>query len=463
MLQNKKIGFLEAFSIGVGGMVGGGIFAVLGLTIELSKGAAPIAFGIAGVIAIVTAYSYAKLSLRYPSQGGTIEFIVQAFGNGIFSSFVNTLLLISYVIMLALYAYAFGSYGSALIMGDNVSWVHKLLSVVVIITFTLINLLGAFMTGKAEDIMVFIKITILFVFVGVGFSSIDWTHLEPAQWMPTSSIITGGLIIFLAYEGFELIANTAKDIENPEKNLPLAFYSSVTFVILLYILIAMVAVGNVSFEEAKKAQDYILAIAAEPFFGHAGFVLIGIAAVLSTASAINATIYGSGRTAYMVAKFGEIPNNFEKQVKHGYEGMIIIALLAIIFAISFDLANISLAGSLGFLIIFSLVNLANFKMHKETKGNRIISGFGFLLSVIAVITLIAYNFIHAPKSLITSLVTIISVVIFSILYHYFRLHKTHLSPYIDKKLKDKEENNFLKLNDKKEELEEENLNQNIPI
>ena len=82
----RQIGFLEAFSIGVGGMVGGGIFAVLGLTIVLAKGAAPLAFAVAGLIALVTVYSYVKLSLRYPSEGGTIEFIVQAFGNGLFTA-----------------------------------------------------------------------------------------------------------------------------------------------------------------------------------------------------------------------------------------------------------------------------------------------------------------------------------------------------------------------------------------
>ncbi|MEO1958124.1 MAG: amino acid permease, partial [Nautiliaceae bacterium] len=110
----RKIGFLEAFSIGVGGMVGGGIFAVLGLTIDLAKGAAPIAFLIAGLIALITAYSYAKLSVKFPSKGGSIEYIVKAFGNNLFSAIANNLLLISYVIMLALYASAFGSYASAL-------------------------------------------------------------------------------------------------------------------------------------------------------------------------------------------------------------------------------------------------------------------------------------------------------------------------------------------------------------
>ena len=208
-----EIGFKEAFSIGVGGMVGGGIFAVLGLTIELSKGAAPIAFAIAGLIALVTVYSYVKLSLRYPSEGGTIEFIVQAFGNGLFSSLVNTMMLLSYVIMLALYAYAFGSYGSALLVGTDVVWIHNALAAGVIILFTLINLLGAMMTGKAEDIMVFVKLTILIIFAGVGFFSIDYSHMAVSEWMPMPSVMAGGFMIFLAYEGFELIANTARDIK----------------------------------------------------------------------------------------------------------------------------------------------------------------------------------------------------------------------------------------------------------
>lgn len=433
-MSARKIGFVEAFSIGVGGMVGGGIFAVLGLTIELSKGAAPIAFTIAGVIALVTAYSYVKLSLRYPSEGGTIEFITQAFGNGLFSSLVNTLMLVSYVIMIALYAYAFGSYGSALITGGDVTWLHNALAAGVIVFFTVINLLGAFMTGKTEDIMVFIKLAILLLFAGVGWLSIDWQHLAPQQWMPFKSVAAGGLIIFLAYEGFELIANTARDVKEPEKNLPKAYYAAVIFVIILYVSIALVAVGNLSFEEARIAQDYVLAKAAEPFFGQVGFVFIGVAALLSTASAINATIYGGGRTSYLIAKLGEIPSRFQTKLKNGYEGMVIMALLGIIFTVSFDLDNISIAGSLGFLIVFMLVNFANFKLYKESGGNRLISGFGSMLCAAAIIVLIGYNALHAPQSLVTSVVVIGVTGIVSFLYSRFSSRGLGLSQYMDKRL-----------------------------
>ena len=436
----KKIGFLEAFSIGVGGMVGGGIFAVLGLTIDLAKGAASISFAIAGLIALITAYSYAKLSIRYPSEGGTIEFIVQAFGNNLFSSSVNNLLLMSYVVMLSLYAFAFGSYGSALFTGHDVVWLHKLLAASVILFFVFINLFGAYLTGKTEDIMVFIKIAILLLFIFVGLKTFHSEQLKPEYWTTPISFITGGLIIFLAYEGFELIANAAKDVKDPSV-LPKAFYASVIFVIILYVTIAIVTIGNVSFEVAKKASDYVLAIAAKPSLGQFGFILIGIAALLSTASAINATIYGAGRVGYLVAKLGEIPKNFQEKIKNGYEGMVIIGLLGVIFAISFNVENISIAGSLGFLIVFSLVNLANFKLYKETNSNKIIPLLGFLLTLIAAVILVGYNFFHNPSNLANAVIVIFIVFLFTYLYKKIENHR--LKRYLDKDLEEKEVSNQL--------------------
>lgn len=427
----RQIGFLEAFSIGVGGMVGGGIFAVLGLTVVLARGAAPLAFALAGLIALVTAYSYVKLSLRYPSEGGTIEFIVQAFGSGLFASMVNTLLLMSYVVMLALYADAFGSYGAALLTGRNEPWVHEALAAGVLALFTVVNLFGAFLTGRAEDVMVFVKLAILVVFAAAGFVSIDWSHMAPAEWMPLPSVATGGLIIFLAYEGFELIANTARDIRDREKNLPRAYYASVAFVLVLYVVIAAVTVGNLDFTQAQQAKDYALAEAARPVFGAAGFALIGIAALLSTASAINATLYGGGRTGYLIAKLGELPELFEQKVRHGYEGMIFLGLFGALFALAFDLHTISVAGSLGFLLIFTLVNLANFRLHAQTGANRWLSGFGTLLCLGASGVLVGYNALHDPTVLAGSAVLIAATATLTFIYVRFN---RKLAPFMDRRL-----------------------------
>ena len=113
--RSKKIGYLELTSIGIGGMVGGGIFAVLGLAAQLAKGATPLAFIIAGIVALITAYSYKSLSVTFPSKGGTVTFIDRGFGIDLFTGGMNILLWLSYIIMISLYALAFGSYGAVLL------------------------------------------------------------------------------------------------------------------------------------------------------------------------------------------------------------------------------------------------------------------------------------------------------------------------------------------------------------
>ncbi len=438
MIKRRNIGFWEAVSIGVGGMIGGGIFAVLGLTVVLAKGAAPIAFLIAGFIAFITAYSYAKLSVRFPSEGGTIEFIVRAFGPGIFSSWLNTLLLASYVIMLALYSYAFGSYASVLIIGVENFFLKKMFTAFVIVIFTLLNLLGSYVVGKIEDVMVAFKVFILLLFSILGFFNIDLGRLSPTTYPSIFNIFTGGLIIFLAYEGFELIANTARDVRNPEDVLPKAFYSSVVFVIFIYILVAFVAVGNLPYEKIVKARDYVLAEAARPFLGSWGFVFISIAALLSTASAINATLYGTARVSYLVAKYGELPKVFEKRIWHGaYEGLVVLSILTLFVALIFNLENISVAGSLGFLLVFGAVNISNWKLSKYTGANSLISFVGAMCCFISILVLLWHSFKLSPSSLKSSLIMIAATFIFELLYR--SITGKQLSEFIDWKLKEQEE------------------------
>jgi amino acid transporter len=122
------------------------------------------------------------------------------------------------------------------------------------------------------------------------------------------SLVAGGMIVFLAYEGFELIANAAEDVADPGRTLPQAYYISVLFVIVLYLLMAVVSVGSVPVAQLVQARDYALAIAARPALGGVGFKMIAIAAMLSTASAINATLYGTERLSNTIARKGNCPN-----------------------------------------------------------------------------------------------------------------------------------------------------------
>jgi len=193
-------------------------------------------------------------------------------------------------------------------------------------------------------------------------------------------MIAGGMIIFLAYEGFELIANTADDVQNPGKILPRAFYSAVGFVICLYIMVAAVTVGNLSADRIVDAKDYALAAAARPFLGQFGYILITIAALLSTASAVNATLYGATRLSYIIAKDGELPASLEHKVwNEPVEGLLITAGVTLVIANFFDLASISMMGSAGFLLIFAAVNAANAFLAEKTGSRGWISILGVLL------------------------------------------------------------------------------------
>lgn len=395
--MGKKIGLKEAISIGIGGMVGGGIFAVLGLAVSLSKGGTPVAFLFAGLLALITSYTYVKLSLAYPDRGGTVRFVNEGFGKSIFSGGINNLLWISYIIMLSLYASAFGSYAPNLfsITGTKVIDVHIYSSAIIVLA-TGINYYSISVVGKIESYSVVIKLIILLAFVVIGSYGLignpNLHQLSIDHWEPALQLISGGMVIFVAYEGFELIANAAPDIESPQKNIPGAYYASVIFVILLYVIIACVTVGSLPFGEIAGAQDYVLAEAAKPMLGQIGFTIITIAALISTFSAINASLYGSSQVSYEIAEDDELPHAMAKIAWNQPIGLLITAIATLIITNTLHLESISTAGSVGFLLIFAIVNFVGFKLAGKIQGLRSIPLIGFILCVLALAALISQQY-----------------------------------------------------------------------
>ncbi|MBT2163069.1 APC family permease [Zobellia barbeyronii] len=413
---DKKISLKDAISIGIGGMVGGGIFAVLGLAVSLAKGGTPIAFLFAGIIALLTAYSYAKLSKKYPENGGTVRFIHQQYGNGIFAGGINNLLWVSYIVMLALYSSAFGSYGAQLISLTGTKEIDvRIFQSSIILIALFINYLSVKLVGEIESIAVVIKLIILIAFIGVGFYGFsvhpeNLGQLSPENWESPILLLSGGMVIFVAYEGFELIANSIADLEDKEKNTEKAYFGAVGFVVILYILIAIVTVGALPFEQIANAEDYVLAKAAEPTLGQIGFTIITITALISTFSAINATVLGSGRVNYDIAVDKELPQFFCRQFWGKPVGLIITAILSITLVNLFNLQSISTAGSVGFLLIFSIVNYIGFKQHKELESKKWIHLMASLLCFLAFLTLIIQQFSQNRIGVIASL----SIIVFCI-------------------------------------------------
>ncbi|MCA8880061.1 MAG: amino acid permease [Rhodobacteraceae bacterium] len=387
--DDAKLGVFSTFSVGIGGMVGGGIFAVTGLTIETTRAAAPLAFVVAGIVALLTSYSYLRLTLAFPGEGGTVDFLNRAFGGGILTGAANILLLLSYVVLLSVYAYAFGSYGANLLPpAQQELWVHVLTSGIVVALLGL-NILAPRLVIESENLLNAIKLLILGGLVVAGFLlPMDWSQLDPVGAVSPVGLVAGAMLIFLNYEGFELIANASPDVADPRRALPVAYLGGVVVVILLYALIVAVVLGHLSLAQVRAASDTALSAAGQAILGRAGYLAIVVAALLATGSAINATLFSTGRLAYVVAKTGELPASLEGTIRgtHG-EGAIICAVLAIVIANVVPLDAIATMGSAGFLLLFFLVNLANVRLARQTGSRAWLSALAALATLGALVVL----------------------------------------------------------------------------
>src|SRR5215468_5047814 len=400
------VGLVAAVSIGIGGMVGAGIFSILGVVAHAAGNAMWLAFAIGGVVALLSTYSYAKLGATFPSAGGATHFLVKSFGDGVLAGGLNLFMWAGYIISLALYATAFGGYAATFVTTAPSALLLKSLAVASVVLLTLVNAFGATLMGRWETIIVAVKVAILVLFAAVGLCFIRPGYLSPELWPETKSVLFGAGVLFIGYEGFGLITNAAADMRDPRKMLPRALYTSVILVIALYLAVSLTVTGNLSDYEIEQAKDYALAEAAKPFLAQFGFRLIAIAALFSTASAINATLFGSANVCYMIARDGELPVGLSRTPwKSATGGLLLTAALVVLLTLSFDLSGIAMMGSAAFLLVYAAVNAGHLRVLKQTGANALIVWLSLLACLAMFAILGVYTYQQQPAA-ITALVII---------------------------------------------------------
>ena len=400
MDTTKTMGLYSATSIGVGAMVGAGIFSIFGTAVQISGNAVYVSFIIAGLIALLNTYSYAKLGVKYPSAGGPVEFLLKGFGDGILSGGLNLLLWVGYVFALSLYAKGFSYYAVTFLPQGSANIWTNVFAIAIILVFTAVNFIGAKAVGKSEFFIVSIKVTVLLLFAATGILYMNPGNLSTSTWPGPKSIFFGAGMVFLAYQGFGLITNAAEDMENPEKTLPEALYFSVLLVILIYISVSLAVTGNLSVTEIENAQDYALAAAAKPFLGDIGFKIMAMAALFSTSSAINASLYGGANISYLLAKNGKLPYFFERKVwNRSSEGLFITSGLVILCVSFLQLEGIGMLASASILLIYIAVNVSHLRLLKETGAKPYIIWASLLSSLVFFGILTYYEYINSKKTL----------------------------------------------------------------
>jgi len=385
--SKKAFGLWSAVFLGIGSMVGAGIFIVIGQAGAIAGNLVWLSFIFGGVAALLSGYSLAKLAITYPSRGGIVEYLVQGFGEGVFSGSAGVLFYFSQLIAIAAVAKSFGIYAGTFAHGGTIT--ENLFALGVVGLFILINLIGASLVAKSENVIVAIKVSILTVFTGVALFYIDPKLLSAADMPPFTSMLFAIGLTFFAYQGFSVITNTVEDMQNPKKTMLRAMTITILIVGVLYILTSIAVLGNLPLAEVIKTKDYALAQAAEPIFGPVGFKVMAATALLATASAINATLYAATEIGYTLAKNGDLPESYTYNVFYSFEGLIISGLFIIPMILFFDLVQVTTIAALVVLIIQGLTHVGHLLRIKET-GANFYGVLGAALSMFAIAGLTLY-------------------------------------------------------------------------
>ncbi len=393
--SKKPIGFWSAVAMGIGAMVGAGIFALLGEASAISGSAVYISFIIGGIIALFSGYSLGKLGARYPSSGGIVEYLSQAYGIGFFTGTMSIMLYFSAIVSLSLIAKAFGNYAVTFLPADfSLLW-HHYFSIGIVLFFVLINLKGAKDVAIWEKATVAIKFAVLCGLAIAGITYLNPVLLSPSTYPPVGDVFFSLAITFFAYEGFRVITNTAEDMPDPAKTLPRAIMTAILLVMVLYVAVAIAVFGNLPTDKVIAAKDFALAEAALPIFGQVGFTVVAITALIATASAINANLYAVTNVTYQLAKDGELPAVFGKPIAHSREGLLISGALIIILSLLFDLSDIAAIGSISILFIHAVTHIGHLKLLKQTGASKILVIIAAALSLVAMVLALIYISQHS--------------------------------------------------------------------
>ena len=361
--------------LGIGAMVGAGIFALLGEAGAVAGAAVWLSFLLAGIVAGLLGYTVVHLGVRFPSSGGLIAYLREGFGNGHLVGVASWLgYFAAIVIVCSMVAVAFGSYASSLFIGSDAAsaWDNVFTSAVVLAMLA-INIVGSRVVDRAQSLIVVVLLAVFAVFVAVTLVDVDWDLLAFGGYPSFADIVASVALTFFAYLGFSVITFAAGDLRDPARELPKAMYAALGITSVTYVLISVGVFGTLTVDEVTGFGETAIAEAARPTLGDFGFVMMGVAALLATASSVNATLYASGGLTGMLASIGQFPPIFGRDSRLGsHAGLLITSALVLVVANLIDLSAIASVGSACSLAIFLLVGMAGYRLRAETGSNAVI-------------------------------------------------------------------------------------------
>jgi amino acid transporter len=397
----------QAAFIGVGAMVGAGIFSLLGAAGEVAGAAVWLSFLLAGGVAVLQGYSFAKFGARYPSAGGFLEYVLRGFGNGHLLGVVAWLLLAANCIITAMVAVSFGSYASGALADGSTVW-RKVFAVVLIAAMTVLNVLGSQAVARTQTVIVYVVIGILLIFAVVTLVNIDPSLLSFSGYPSFGHIVSSVALTFFAFLGFGVITFTAKDLTDPAKQLPRAITIALGIATVIYIAVALGVFGTLTVEEVISSGGTALAEAAKPVLGNAGYWLMTVTALFSTAGATNAGLYPAAGVCDEMVATGQFPPVLGRRLGgRASTGLLVTAAASIVLAVGFDLSAIASIGSAIALLVFTLITAAHFRVRGETGASLALLVVAIASTVVVLVAFAVTTLVSEPATLVAILVILL--------------------------------------------------------
>ena len=397
----------QAAFMGVGAMVGAGIFALLGAAGEVAGAAVWISFLIAGTIAGLQGYSFAKLGARFPSAGGMLEYVARGFGDGHVVGVVAWLLLAANAIVTGMVAVSFGNYASTAVADGGSGWA-KVFAVLVVLAMTVLNVVGSKAVAKAQTVIVIVVLSILTLFAVVTLANIDPSLLAFSGYPSVKDIVASVALTFFAFLGFGVITFTAKDLRDPARQLPRAMYLALAIATTIYVAVALGVFGTLTVHEVIESGGTALAVAAQPVLGDAGYWLMTVTALFATAGATNSGLYPAAGLCEQMASTGQFPPALgRKLADRAAAGVLVTAALAIVLAAGFDLTSIASIGSAIALIVFGLVSIGHLRIRGQTGARASVLVVAVATTLVVLVTFAVTTLPDEPGTAVALVVILV--------------------------------------------------------
>jgi amino acid transporter len=424
--NQKQFTTMQAAFIGVGSMVGAGIFALLGAAGEVAGAAVWLSFLLAGVIAALQGYSFAKLGTKFPSAGGMLEYLSRGFGRGHVTGVTSWLLFAANGIVCAMVATSFGSYASSVLTDRSAGWA-KVFACVVVLAMAALNVVGSKAVARVQTVIVNVVVAILAVFAVVTIANMEPSLLAPSGYPGLKEIVSSIALTFFAFLGFGVVTFTAKDLPDPARQLPRAMTLALAIATTVYVAVALGVFGTLSVDEVIASGGTALAEAAKPTLGDAGYTLMVVTALFSTTGAVNSALYPSIGLSQHLAGTGQFPPALGRSLGHGRRqlpnGLLAMAAFSLVLVLFFGLNRIASLGSAVALIVFSLVTLAHFRLYRQTGARVAVLVIALLSTVGTLVVFCTTTLVDEPITALALLIILAVSTLLDVTWTYRRDHQ----------------------------------------